>query len=336
MRELVAVTNFFAGLNIQTLKRAALMFDLITIPQLSQFVSFIQVVTGEYPQEAAEFDWLCEQGILFESAHDKTADIQSEEYRRVDEAVKELESQFEALLKENDLEDITNIKKEDFVDSVDKLKESFGGRISNIEKVVTSETFNRSLVLGHDYYTRGISIELRELKGLDACPLLALEIPATERTPAGANDILDITFNALPIPDENTSWEQIIDFRSDPESKRKFVALKNWTNEVARMKLEPHEVKDKLEVLLNDYREHIKGHKIKTRWDTLRTIVVAEVGFFSSGWLPGLGSVPGVLGMIATPLYSIKQRQLALVEAERNVPGRQVAYIIKAREEFER
>jgi hypothetical protein len=336
VRELVAVTNFFAGLNIQTLKRAALMFDRITIPQLSQFTSFIQAATGEYPQEAAEFDWLCEQGILFESAHDKTADLQSEEYRRVDEAAKELQSDFEALLKENDLEEVADIKKEDFVESIDKLKETFGGKISNIEKVVKSEIFNRGLVLGHDYYTRGISIQLRELNGLDAYPILALDIPTSVRKPAGTHDIIDITFNALPVPDENTPWEQIIDFRRDPESKRKFIALKNWTNEVARMQLEAHEVKDKLEVLLNDYREHIKGHKIKTRWDTLRTIVVAEVGFFSSGWLPGIGSVPGVLGMIATPLYSIKQRQLALVEAERNAPGREVAYIIKAREGFGR
>lgn len=334
MRELVAVTNFFAGLNAQTLKRAALMFDRITIPQLSQFLFFIEAVTGERPQEAAEFDWLCEQGILFESAHDKTADIQSEEYQRVDEAAKELQSEFDALLRENDLVEVTDIKKEDFVQSIDNLKETFGGKLSNIEKVVTSETFHRGLVLGHDYYTRGISIQLRELNGLDAYPLLALDIPASERKPAGPHDILDITFNALPVPDENTPWEQIIDFRCDPESRRKFVALKNWTNEMARMQLDAHEVKDKLEVLLNEYREHMRGHKIKTRWDTLRTIVVAEVGFFSSGWLPGLGSVPGLLGMIATPLYSIKQRQIALAEAERNAPGREVAYIVKVHDSF--
>jgi len=38
--------------------------------------------------------------------------------------------------------------------------------------------------------------------------------------------------------------------------------------------------------------------------------------------------------MVVIPLYPIRQRQVALFEAELKAPGREVAYIMKAREEF--
>lgn len=334
MRELIAVNNFFTALNIQMLKREALMFDRLAIPQISQLMQFFQGLLGEMPPEAAEYDWLCEQGILFEVTHDKKAEIQDEEYKHVDEYSKALMNEVESMYKEHDLGEFTELKKDQLVESASRLKESLSSKVPNLQKLVTSETFQRSLILGYDYFARGISIQLRELKGLDAYPILLLDIPSPERKTSSTHDIVDITLNALPIPDDNTPWEQIIDFRNDSEAKGKFVALKQWANKVARMQLEAHEVKDQLESLINDYQEHMKVHKIKTRLDTLRTIIVAEAGFITSGWLAGLGAVPGLVGMVVSPLYSIRQRQVALLEAELKAPGREVAYIVKAREEF--
>lgn len=337
VRELIAVNHFFTALNMQTLKREALMFDRISIPQLSLMMSLIQNLTGELPLQAAEYEWLCEQGLLFETNHEKSADIQNEEYQYVNASAKSYANEVEKLVKEHDLEEFAEIQKEELIESIEKLKNFVSGKISNLTQLFTSEAFQKSLALAYDYYARGISIELRELKGLDAYPILMLNMPFLKQSQASnPTDIIDVTFNALPVPDENTSWEHILDFRRDQESKSKFLALKNWTNEVARMQLEPREVADKLESLINDYRQHMEAHRIKTRLDTLKTIVVAEAGFITSGWLAGLGGLPGIVGMVVTPLYSIKQRRVALLQEELKAPGREVAYIVKAREEFER
>jgi len=146
--------------------------------------------------------------------------------------------------------------------------------------------------------------------------------------------VLDIVMNALPVPDDMTPWEQIFEYRSDPDSQSKFYALKNWINDVARMKLPYNEVEDKLRSLISDYENHMKIHRIKTKLDALKTIVVAEAGFIGGGWLAGLEALTGLAGIIATPLFTMKQRQIALMEEEQKAPGKEIAYIVKTNETF--
>ncbi|MGH9903111.1 MAG: hypothetical protein ACRD68_14990, partial [Pyrinomonadaceae bacterium] len=50
-------------------------------------------------------------------------------------------------------------------------------------------------------------------------------------------------------------------------------------NEVARAKLPPAEVEEKLEHLINDYQEHMKLHELKVNKGALETVVVARMEF---------------------------------------------------------
>ncbi len=68
-------------------------------------------------------------------------------------------------------------------------------------------------------------------------------------------------------------WQQIMEYREDPETKGKFLALDNWMNEVARLKLPPWEVEEKLEWLSNDYEAHMRLHALRTNTGTLETII---------------------------------------------------------------
>src|ERR1041385_8570187 len=138
-------------------------------------------------------------------------------------------------------------------------------------------------------------------------PNLSLHKGWTTKEP----EVLEIVLKKIPVPERDTPWEKIIEFRQDPDSKRKFNALRNWMSEVARMQLSPNEVEVKLETLISDYSQHMSVHRIKTNLDSLKTIVIAEAGLITSGWLTGLGALPGIAGMIISPLYSLKQRKLA-------------------------
>lgn len=84
----------------------------------------------------------------------------------------------------------------------------------------------------------------------DAYPILPADICLPEDTSA-KNEVIRIVLNALPVPDEQTSWEQIIEYRDDPDSQSKFLDLRNWMTEIARNELTPNEAEEKLEYLLS-------------------------------------------------------------------------------------
>jgi hypothetical protein len=186
-----------------------------------------------------------------------------------------------------------------------------------------------------DSEARMLSILIRQSCNLEAYPV-ASKYPTVVAPQADKSEVLEIVLHKLPMPDEQTSWEQLLEFRNDPDSRHRFLALRQWTSDIARMRLNPNEVEEKLEVLIAGYEDHMKLHKIKTRWDTLKTIVLAEAGFITGGWLTGLGALPGIAGMVASPIYSIRQHKLSLLGEERKAPGKEIAYVIKAKKTFDR
>ena len=177
------------------------------------------------------------------------------------------------------------------------------------------------------YFTRLFSIELRELKGIDAYPILPSPFFAKEAEDANKNDIIRISLNSMPIPDESTTWEQIFEFRDDPDSKDKFLDLRNWMSEVARENLTIDEIIEKLEYLMSRYRRHMALHKMKFNVGTLETVIVT-----TGEILEGLAHFR--FGEAAKALFSFKHRQIELLEGELTSAGSEVAYIIKARETF--
>lgn len=176
--------------------------------------------------------------------------------------------------------------------------------------------------------TRLLSVELRELEGVDACPVLPSEFSPLEiDRPATRQDVVTITLTSLPVPDEQTPWEQIIDYRNDPDSKEKFLDLRHWMSDVARSSLTPLEVEEKLEYLLSRYRRRMELHNIKINTTLFESVVVT-----SADVLGNLASFQW--GKASQVLFSLKRRKLDLLEGELTAEGSEVAYIIKARNAF--
>ncbi len=170
-------------------------------------------------------------------------------------------------------------------------------------------------------------IGLRKLHNMDAYPVLSLRDFLLSNEKADKNDVVVIALDSLPVPDESTPWEQIIEYRSDPGSQSKFLALRHWMSEVARAELTPAEVEEKLEYLIDQYRRHMRLHRMKTNVGTLETIVTTGAEFLGN-------LVSFKWGKAAEALFSLKRRQVALLEGELTAPGNEVAYIVKAREAF--
>lgn len=178
----------------------------------------------------------------------------------------------------------------------------------------------------YDFFSRIACLNLRRYKSIDAYPIFYTDL-VTQSKKATKRDVIRILINSLPVPDEHTPWEQIIEYRSDPDSQSKFLALRHWMSEVARAELTPAEVEEKLEYLIDQYQQHMRLHRMKTNVGTLETIVTTGAEFLGD-------LVSFKWGKAAEALFSLKRRQVALLEGELTAPGNEVAYIVKARETF--
>jgi hypothetical protein len=96
-----------------------------------------------------------------------------------------------------------------------------------------------------DYITRFSCRDLTKNGYGDVIPLLASPQSFLNRN--SKQEVLFFTLDKLPQPSSDTSWEQIIDFRSDPDSKVKYLALIQWINKTASSNIPMNEVEDEYE-----------------------------------------------------------------------------------------
>jgi hypothetical protein len=72
----------------------------------------------------------------------------------------------------------------------------------------------------------------------------------------------------------------------------------------------------------------MKYHKIKANTETLEILVKTPLEIIEN-------LVKLKLSKLTDPFFALKKKQLMLMEAEINAPGKELAYIIKSRETFQ-
>ncbi|MDQ1557315.1 MAG: hypothetical protein QOD32_375 [Pyrinomonadaceae bacterium] len=305
MGELVGVIHLIEVYDTASIKQEALLFDRIAV--LDFQANVLRMREQVQPRMDDYFDtleWLFDEGIIFEPekiALDEKI-LANPDYQRFSKLTTEYAAQIRTLA--------------DWVEQ--GTVETEGDFIS----VDASPVF-----LGLQYYVRLKSLLLREKKGIDAYPVIHRHLQSINTPQATKTDVVQIVINALPLIDWSTPWEQIIEYRSDPESKGKFLALKNWINDIARAKLPAAEVEDKLEWLIHDYQQHLNLHKLKTKTGAFETVITSGAELVED-------LVKIKWGKVAKMLFSLNHRKVALMEAELKSPGREIAYILGAREKF--
>jgi hypothetical protein len=155
--------------------------------------------------------------------------------------------------------------------------------------------------------------------------------PSVWLSPEGSpgNQVVQVVLSALPVPDDLTAWEQIAEFRSDPDSKRKLLQLKVWMRELAKGNCSHAEAEEKLEWLMREYEHHMQIHRMKTSQGVLEAVVTtaAEIAedLVKIRW-----------SNAAKALFSMRMKRIELLEAESKAPGHEIAYLLKAKNAFRR
>jgi hypothetical protein len=172
-----------------------------------------------------------------------------------------------------------------------------------------------------------LAIQRRErLATVSLCPAYGTSSPGAQTI---RGSIGTIVLNSLPFPDESTSLERIIAFKNDPDKKRKRELLQRWTHRLAVKGISSeHEVTQELEWALHDYEEHMRFHKMKANRGILETVVATSAEIAED-------LVKFRWGKLAQSLFSTSHREIDLLEAELKAPGRELAYVSKARTQLE-
>ena len=145
--------------------------------------------------------------------------------------------------------------------------------------------------------------------------------------PEGGSLVVEVVMRQMPMPDPDTPLEAILDFRADEAAVLALRQLRAWMNGIARQELKAHEIEEGILTLNDQYREHMRLHHMKHHTGVLRTLVTIPLDIAEQ-----IAHLRFRAAFEATLV--LQQRRLALTEAELAAPGRDVAYIVRAQDEF--
>jgi hypothetical protein len=339
--KLIGVSSVQTALG--SLKRAALAFDQIALWNLKLHRENPFAVP---PSQLADLEWLIDAGIIVEppppSAEDELLEALLEEARsyyassNLERITSEMGQFLQRLESYNAKREapppevyaqLVQILRELGIPANDSSDDGLLARfISEPPGLILPPESPFSVV--QDHASRVIAADIAARENVDTIPILRGLTPKSAIA-GGANleAVLTTLVKNLPVPDEDTPWEAITDFRSDPQSRHKYLTLRHWAHEVANSQMTGRELEDKLEWLISDYEQHMRIHRMKYRRGVLETVVTVAAEILEN-------ALKLRLGKLAKGIFSYKEQKIALLEAEMKAPGREIAYIVTAREQF--
>jgi hypothetical protein len=301
--------------DFSNLKQQTLLFDQVGIFKLSKFYKTLEETQGlfntPYPNISnkiesiiTELEWLRQIGIVFELMIEET--FQSE---LVEDFAKKVPFQnFEDA--KNLLRKIVEIQTSDLINSQDENRKT------------------SLLKEQHFAVLRLMSIVMEITKGVTAVTTFPHTEYARELPNSKKGNITQIVLSKLPLPNNETPWEQIIDYRNDPENQKNLLNLRRWIRKTSTEdSFSALEIEEELEWLMNEFQNHMNFHKMKANTEILEVMVKAPFEIIES-------LVRLKFSKISEPLFALKKRQINFLEAELNAPGREMSYIIKTRDTF--
>jgi len=179
----------------------------------------------------------------------------------------------------------------------------------------------------YDFVARLQAWILEHFENKIATPLLHYSSYQRKLPNTRKHDIAQLVIRDLPLPDSSTEWEQIIEYRENPDNRKALLDLRRWIRRISTEDISPVECAQELEWLESEFQTHMRLHKLKADTGTLEVVVKAPLEILEN-------LVNLKFSKIVDPLFAIKKRRISLMEAELNAPGREIAYLVKAKQSF--
>ncbi len=137
--------------------------------------------------------------------------------------------------------------------------------------------------------------------------------------------LVRFTLNALPVPGELSSWEDILEFKAEEHDKA--WAFRRWLHSIATKPLTEAEIRDELEWSISEYTKAMDLHRLKASHGFADVFVVTPLELLED-------LVKIKWSTIAKGMLWARSRKVELLEAEMKAPGKECAYIFDARKKF--
>ena len=194
-------------------------------------------------------------------------------------------------------------------------------RREELLKTPTSPETLELLAVLKDSLSRHFAAALRKDEKLNAVPIVSgVALPSD--SVATRAEVLQLVIHSLPSPHASHTVADMLDFRDEARALGLTQGLRVWMNEMASGKLTGAEVSDKLDHLLSQYERALDLEKMSRETTILETFIFPAAGVVE--YLTKLGS----------KLFTVRRVEIDLMKAEARLPGREVAYIAKARDRF--
>lgn len=141
-------------------------------------------------------------------------------------------------------------------------------------------------------------------------------------------DVIHMVISKFPIPNDNISWEKIIDIRNNEDLNLYRSGLINWINEAGNSSLKLNELEEKFDYLKSSYEDRMKKENMKY-----------EVSNFELIFTTSLEVLENVLKLniskAAKTIFNLKRRHIDLMIGETKAPGRDIAYLTRLEMNFD-
>lgn len=193
---------------------------------------------------------------------------------------------------------------------------NLGSIMQETDNIIQGKSDNSTTIFKTHFYSEILNATTQ----FETVPILENFVPE-QNSDLGKNyKILEIILNKFPLIDETVSWEKLIDYKKDPDSKRKFLALRNWMIDISKGEYNPSEINEKFDYLFSEYDTHIKKHKIKTNYGLIKTFSISTAEI-----LENLATLKWSKAIKTS--FEIFEKNTRLTEIESNAPGKEIGYI---------
>lgn len=335
MNELIGLKNINSFQNLNDIKRELLIFDKIFIVGLHEWK---EVIEKQMFKDSRSFleqkglvslnDFVIYQGYL----------VMNEEVNKLggwdkyyeDKKTDDLDfrnQNLEYLIQEKkiifDYNELSNGKK--YSEIHKQISPIIESKLNESKTQNITDFFNLCN-LCHDLKTRIISTSYDESK-FTAIPC-DNSIYSIENITNVKAEIYNLILEDFPIIEVNDlSWEQIFDFKKDPETYNSIWGLRTWITNISKTNKSIGEIEEEYRYLKYKYEQSIKVHKLKTSNSIFQTTIQT-----SAELLENVAKLE--FRKLSDLLFKFKENKISLMEAELKSDGNQFSYLFKINNKF--
>ncbi len=193
---------------------------------------------------------------------------------------------------------------------------------------VPFEEFARLHSLGASLETR---LAAESLTSMGQPAISAYTVPRIARGATSsslvAGDVIRLAIDKVMIPDESTSWEDILALKADKDLQERARKLRLWAVKIAKSENSIALAEEHVADLLADYERFLRAHRLKYGYTTLEAVITQSAEFLED-------LLKLRVAKLASRFFSVNKTKADMTLSELKAPGRELSLVTSINDRF--